>query len=114
MRLGRLADARNAFMQAEKNLPLNEDSLLANIRALEEHEEFVASASSVESLVEEVDTASSARNSEALVTTETAVGLAESGDLVAALSLFRAAVKLVPSNGFFLENLGVTEVWTKN
>lgn len=113
LRLSRLKEARVALDRAQQLLPANEASLLDNLRALKELEDY----HSKYPLNEEGTGSSSSRRSSdkpdgpgdptlATKLTNEAIALAESGNLHSAFGLFEQAALADPSDGKLWENLG--------
>jgi Flp pilus assembly protein TadD len=112
LRLARLPEARVALGQAQRLLPAAEASVLDNMRALVEFEDYqrkyptaqLGAAKSVAPGGEDADAASKPTLAARL--TEEAIAMAEAGSLHNAFGLFEQAALADPADGKLWENLG--------
>lgn len=116
LRLTRLKEARLALNRAKQLLPANEASLLDNLRALKELEDYHRKYPPSEADAATSSSSSSRRSSDksngpgdptlATKLTNEAIALAESGNLHNAFGLFEQAALADPTDGKLWENLG--------
>jgi len=99
-----LKEARVALEEAQRLFPEDEASILANMVALAEHEEFHRS--SAGKVVGAADGDAASNPTLAARLTEEAIAMAEAGSLHNAFGLFEQAALADPADGKLWENLG--------